>query len=109
MSTSPGRPGREALGLRSLDHVVVLGANGTMGYGSAALFTSAKVAHLAKLPQGNVETAKRVVSMVHQMDQEGFGHCTNTGACEVECPQEISITNIDRMNWEYNKASLMGR
>ncbi len=77
--------------------------------GSAALFTSAKVAHLAKLPQGNVETAKRVVSMVHQMDQEGFGHCTNTGACEVECPQEISISNIDRMNWEYNKASLLGR
>lgn len=76
--------------------------------GSAALFTSAKVAHLAKLPQGRVESTQRVLSMVKQMDAEGFGHCTNTGACEVECPQEISISNIARMNWEYNKARIIG-
>ena len=75
--------------------------------GSAALFTSAKIAHLAKLPQGKVEAKQRVLKMVHQMDEEAFGHCSNTGACEVECPQEISITNIDRMNWEYLKAKLL--
>ena len=75
--------------------------------GSAALFTSAKIAHLAKLPQGKVESNKRVLKMVNQMDEEKFGHCSNTGACEVECPQEISIANIDRMNWEYLKAKLL--
>ena len=76
--------------------------------GSAALFTAAKVAHLAKLPQGKVESSHRAISMVDQMDAEGFGHCSNTKACEVECPQEISVSNIDRMNWEYNKAKLLG-
>jgi succinate dehydrogenase / fumarate reductase iron-sulfur subunit len=74
--------------------------------GSAALFTAAKVAHLAKLPQGQVESKTRVLRMVEQMDQEGFGHCTNTNACEVKCPQEISVNNIVRMNWEYNAALL---
>ncbi len=72
--------------------------------GSAALFTASKISHLAKLPQGKVETKKRALSMVNQMDQEGFGHCTNTNACQVKCPQEISVTNIVRMNWEYNRA-----
>ncbi|MEM9327032.1 MAG: succinate dehydrogenase/fumarate reductase iron-sulfur subunit [Bacteroidota bacterium] len=72
--------------------------------GSAALFTSAKVAHLAKLPQGQVEAKDRVVKMVNQMDAEGFGHCTNTNACQVKCPQEISVDNIVRMNWEYNRS-----
>ncbi len=76
--------------------------------GSAALFTAAKVTHLAKLPQGKVEAGKRVKRMVRQMDLEGFGHCSNTKACEVECPQEISVANIDRMNWEYLKASILG-
>lgn len=76
--------------------------------GSAALFTSAKITHLAKLPQGKVEARKRVLKMVEQMDEEGFGHCTNTMACQVECPQEISVSNIDRMNWEYNKSKLLG-
>ncbi|MDW7694057.1 succinate dehydrogenase/fumarate reductase iron-sulfur subunit [Flammeovirgaceae bacterium SG7u.111] len=76
--------------------------------GSAALFTAAKVAHLAKLPQGKVESKQRAVKMVSQMDAEDFGHCTNTGACEIECPQEISIANIARMNWEFNKAKLLG-
>ena len=76
--------------------------------GSAALFTAAKVTHLAKLPQGKTEAAQRALNMVNQMDAEGFGHCSNTKACEVECPQEISVANIDRMNWEYNKAKVLG-
>ncbi|MFN8407179.1 MAG: succinate dehydrogenase/fumarate reductase iron-sulfur subunit [Sphingobacteriaceae bacterium] len=70
---------------------------------SAALFTSAKIAHLVKLPQGKKEATKRVLNMVRQMDIEGFGHCSNTEACEVKCPQNISILNIARMNWEFNK------
>jgi len=74
---------------------------------SAALFTSAKISHLAKVPQGEKETAKRVLSMVARMDAEGFGHCSNTEACEVKCPQGISVLNIARMNWEHTKASLL--
>jgi len=74
---------------------------------SAALFTSAKISHLVKLPQGKLEARKRVVAMVNQMDAEGFGSCTNTEACEAECPQEISVINIARMNFEYNKALLL--
>ena len=73
---------------------------------SAALFTSAKVSHLAKLPQGKREAAKRVMTMVAAMDAEEFGSCSNTAACEVECPQGISVLNIARMNWEYGKAVL---
>jgi len=73
---------------------------------SAALFTGAKVTHLASLPQGKVEARQRVVDMVGAMDQEGFGSCTNTEACEAICPQEISTDNIARMNWEYNVARL---
>lgn len=71
---------------------------------SAALFTAAKITHLALLPQGKLEAAARVANMVNQMDMEGFGHCSNTEACEVECPQAISVLNIARMNFEYNKA-----
>ncbi|MDR0791748.1 MAG: succinate dehydrogenase/fumarate reductase iron-sulfur subunit [Chitinophagaceae bacterium] len=71
---------------------------------SAALFTSAKITQLALLPQGKPEAAKRVINMVEQMDAEGFGHCSNTEACEVECPQAISVLHIARMNFEYNKA-----
>lgn len=74
---------------------------------SAALFTSAKISHLAKVPQGEKETAKRVLSMVARMDAEGFGHCSNTEACEVKCPQGISVLNIARMNWEHTRASLL--
>ena len=73
---------------------------------SAMLFVSAKVSQFALLPQGKVEAARRVQKMVHQMDLEGFGNCTNTGACEVECPKEISLENIARMNREYLKASI---
>ncbi|WP_199118216.1 succinate dehydrogenase/fumarate reductase iron-sulfur subunit [Pedobacter sp. ASV28] len=71
---------------------------------SAALFTSAKITHLALLPQGKLEAAQRVINMVDQMDTEGFGHCSNTEACEVECPQDIAVLHIARMNYEYNKA-----
>lgn len=75
---------------------------------SAMLFTSAKVSQLALLPQGKVEAHERVLNMVSQMDTEGFGNCTNTGACEIECPKGISLENIARMNSEYLKASLKG-
>ena len=73
---------------------------------SAMLFVSAKVSQYALLPQGQVEGKERVINMVSQMDKEGFGNCTNTGACEVECPKGISLDNIARMNKEYLLASL---
>ena len=74
---------------------------------SAMLFTSAKVSQYALLPQGQVEATDRVKAMVAQMDAEGFGNCTNTGACEIECPKGISLENIARMNREYLSASLL--
>tara|TARA_Y100000766_G_scaffold120279_1_gene103353 strand:+ start:42561 stop:43313 length:753 start_codon:yes stop_codon:yes gene_type:complete len=73
---------------------------------SAMLFVSAKVSQLSLLPQGKVEKNERVLNMISQMDEEGFGNCTNTGACEVECPKEISLENIARMNREYLAASV---
>ena len=73
---------------------------------SAMLFVSAKVSQLSYLPQGQIEAKDRVLNMVKQMDEEGFGNCTNTGACEVECPKGISIENIARMNKEFLKAKL---
>ena len=75
---------------------------------SAMLFVAAKVSQFALLPQGKVEATQRVLNMVKQMDEEGFGNCTNTGACEVECPKSISLDNIARMNREYLSASLKG-
>ena len=75
---------------------------------SAMLFVSAKVSQFALLPQGKVEATERVLNMVKQMDEEGFGNCTNTGACEVECPKGISLENIARLNREYLKASFKG-
>lgn len=75
---------------------------------SAMLFTSAKVSQFALLPQGQVEAADRVQNMIRQMDLEGFGNCTNTGACEIECPKGISLENIARMNREYYSASVKG-
>ena len=72
---------------------------------SAMLFVSAKVSQFALLPQGRVEATERVLNMVEAMDNEGFGNCTNTGACEVECPKGISLENIARMNREYLSAS----
>ena len=68
---------------------------------SAMLFTSAKVSQYALLPQGKVERVNRVKNMVKQMDKEGFGSCTNTGACEAQCPKDISIENIARLNREF--------
>lgn len=73
---------------------------------SAMLFVSAKVSHLALLPQGVPEKNQRVAAMVDQMDKEGFGSCTNTYACEAECPKEISVMNIARLNREYLASSL---
>ena len=75
---------------------------------SAMLFVSAKVSQYALLPQGQVEATDRVLNMVKQMDDEGFGNCTNTGACEVECPKGISLENIARMNREYLSANVKG-
>jgi succinate dehydrogenase / fumarate reductase iron-sulfur subunit len=73
---------------------------------SAMLFVSAKVSQFSLLPQGQVEANERVLNMVKQMDDEGFGNCTNTGACEVECPKGISLENIARMNRDYLKAKV---
>ncbi len=74
---------------------------------AAMLFVSAKISQLALLPQGAPEKNNRAINMVNQMDEEGFGNCTNIGACEAECPKEIKLTNIARMNREYLVASLI--
>ncbi len=73
---------------------------------SAMLFVAAKVSHLALLPQGKVEAAKRVKAMIAKMDELGFGSCTNTGACEAECPKNISIAHIARLNREFLKSNI---
>ena len=75
---------------------------------SASLFVSAKISQLALLPQGQPEREERAKKMVSKMDEEGFGHCTNTGACEAECPKEISLQYIRRMNLEYNLSNIKG-
>ena len=74
---------------------------------SAMLFVGAKISQYSLLPQGKTEASRRVLNMVNQMDLEGFGNCSNTGACEVECPKGISLDNIARMNRELLKASLI--
>ena len=76
---------------------------------SAALFTSAKVSHMAQLPQGQAERRRRVLAMVGQHDEEGFGWCTNTSECEAACPASISVEHIARMNREHLKATLCGQ
>ena len=76
---------------------------------SAALFTSAKIGHLRLLPQGDPERAERALRMVAQMDEEGFGSCSNEGECEAVCPKEIGMVNISLMNREYERAILMGK
>ena len=73
---------------------------------SAMLFVSAKVSHLSRLPQGQVEESRRVVNMVEQMDEEGFGHCSNTYECSAVCPKEISHEHIAKLNRQYIKAVL---
>jgi succinate dehydrogenase / fumarate reductase iron-sulfur subunit len=75
--------------------------------GSAMLFVAAKVSHLALLPQGDAERISRVEAMVAQMDAEGFGNCSNTYACEAECPKEISVSHIARLNREYLRVKLL--
>tara|TARA_Y100000588_G_scaffold383314_1_gene472403 strand:- start:3974 stop:4720 length:747 start_codon:yes stop_codon:yes gene_type:complete len=77
--------------------------------GSAMLFVSAKVSHLANLPQGHPERKQRVLKMVGQMDSEGFGNCTNHAECEAACPKEISISHIAKMNREFISATLSGK
>lgn len=94
---------------RSFDAAACIGCGACVAAcknGSAMLFVSAKVSQFALLPQGKVEATQRVLNMVDQMDLEGFGNCTNTGACEVECPKGISLENIARMNREYLKAKV---
>ena len=73
------------------------------------LFVSAKVSQYSLLPQGKVEATDRVLAIAEQMDEEGFGNCTNTGACEVECPKGISLDNIARLNREFLKAKYKSR
>lgn len=74
---------------------------------SAMLFLSGKVSQLALLPQGNAERKVRVLKMVAQMDKEGFGNCSNTYACEAECPKKVSVSHIARMNREFIRAKLL--
>jgi len=76
---------------------------------SAALFVSAKIGHLAKLPQGKIERNKRVMWMVNAHDNEGFGSCSHTGACAMVCPQEVQLLDIARMNFEYNRAVCLSK
>jgi succinate dehydrogenase / fumarate reductase iron-sulfur subunit len=76
---------------------------------SAALFVSAKIGHLAKLPQGKVERNERVQWMINAHDEEGFGSCSNTGACAMVCPQEIELLDITRMNYEYNRSKCLSK
>ena len=95
---------------RAFDAATCIGCGGcvaTCKNGSAMLFVAAKVAQFSLLPQGKVEADTRVANMVNQMDEEGFGNCTNTGACEVECPKGISLDNIALMNRDFLKSSIL--
>ena len=96
---------------RAMDAAACIGCGAcvaTCKNSSAALFTAAKINHLNALPQGKPEEHRRVLDMTRQMDQEGFGHCSFTGACEVECPQEISIANIAELNARVVRARIYG-
>jgi succinate dehydrogenase / fumarate reductase iron-sulfur subunit len=95
---------------RAMDSAACIGCGACVAAcknASAALFTSAKIAHLALLPQGQTERGRRAVAMVERHDAEGFGSCSNEGECEAVCPKEISIINIARMNREYFRAMLI--
>ncbi len=94
---------------RSFDAATCIGCGACVAAcpnASAMLFTSAKVSHLALLPQGEVERKRRVTNMIAQMDKEGFGQCSNVKACEAECPKEISVENIARLNREFISATM---
>ncbi len=96
---------------RAMDAAACIGCGAcvaTCKNSSAALFTSAKINHLNSLPQGKPEENQRAMDMTKQMEEEGFGHCTFTGACEVECPEGISISNIAEMNARRFKARIIG-
>jgi succinate dehydrogenase / fumarate reductase iron-sulfur subunit len=96
----------------ALDAAVCIGCGACVAAcknASAALFTSAKVSHMAQLPQGQAERRRRVLAMVGQHDEEGFGWCTNTSECEAACPASITVTHIARMNREHLKATLCGQ
>ncbi|MFW6371354.1 MAG: succinate dehydrogenase/fumarate reductase iron-sulfur subunit [Bacteroidota bacterium] len=108
-----GVPDANAIPIPKIDADIAMDAASCIGCGacvaacknaSAMLFVSAKVSQLAMLPQGKVEAKERVKNMVAKMDELGFGNCTNTGACEAECPKEISLAHIARMNREYYAA-----
>ena len=101
----------KAIADRAMDAAACIGCGAcvaTCKNASAALFTAAKINHLNSLPQGALEQHQRVLDMTAQMEKEGFGHCSFTGACEVECPEGISITNIAEMNARYLKAKMLG-
>ncbi len=97
-------PIEKDLALKAFDSATCIGCGACVAAcpnGSAMLFTSAKVSHLGLLPQGEIESDRRTQKMVAQMDKEGFGMCSNIGACSAECPKEISLENIARMNRYY--------
>lgn len=113
-----GVPDANAIPISKVDADAAMDAAACIGCGacvaacknaSAMLFVSAKVSHLALLPQGQVEVSMRAKAMVAQMDQEGFGACTNTKECEAVCPKEISVSSIARLNREFLKASAESR
>lgn len=113
-----GTPDANCLPVPKLDADEAMDAAACIGCGacvaacknaSAMLFVSAKVSHLASLPQGRAEAERRALNMVTQMDKEGFGNCTVTGSCEAVCPKEISLDFIAKMNREYGKAMLKNR
>ena len=102
----------KALAEKAMDSAACIGCGACVAAcknASAVLFTSAKISHLALLPQGQIERYRRVVALVERHDAEGFGSCSNEGECEAVCPKEIPITNIARMNREYFRAMLMNR
>lgn len=101
----------KAIADRAMDAAACIGCGAcvaTCKNSSAALFTAAKINHLNALPQGKLEAHQRVLDMTGQMEAEGFGHCSFTGACELECPEGISITNIAEMNARLFKAQILG-